>query len=258
VQTVILQCGSLWTAVEHTWSSIVVDQHLEHFWFLDQLLVYSTVYVVWRLVTARRSSTEPLPVPSNGAIFAFALALALVTFLVMIEYPLNRWTVLFGIFTAEPAHLPEYASLFVVGLLAYQGQWITRMSTRQGMLWLGVGLALSALSCLRPFGATGGFTVDTLMRSTWEAFECVGLCVGLLVLFREVAPSLPRLLQMMAPSAYGVYIIHVYLVVPLQSAVIGLAVTPLVKFVLVVLLAVPISFVLAALLRRVPGLRTVL
>jgi surface polysaccharide O-acyltransferase-like enzyme len=258
VQIVIFQGGSVWTAVQHTWSSIVIDQHLQHFWFLDQLLIYSVVYVVWRMVTARRSSTEPLAVPGNSVIFAFTLALALVTFLVMVEYPMNRWIVLFGILTTEPAHLPQYASLFLVGLLAYQGRWLTRMSTRQGMLWLGIGLALSALWCVRPFGATGGFSVDTLMRSTWEAFECVGLCVGLLVLFREVVSSLPRLLQIMAPSAYGVYIIHVYLVVPLQVAVIGLAAPPLVKFALVVLLAAPISFALAALLRHLPVLRAVL
>jgi surface polysaccharide O-acyltransferase-like enzyme len=197
-------------------------------------------------------------VPSNTTILVFALGLALVTFLVMIVYPVNTWTVLFGIFTTEPVHLPQYASLFVVGILAHQGQWLTRMRTRQGMLWLGIGLALSALWCVRPFGATGGFSLATLMRSTWEAFECVALCIGLLVLFREFVTSAPQLVNMMAPAAFGVYIIHIFVVVPLQFAVIGLSAPPLIKFAMVVLLAVPISFTLAALLRRLPVLRAVL
>ena len=90
--------------------------------FLDQLLIYSTLYVLWRMLTAPRSSTGPVPVPGNAAIVGFTLALALVTFVVRIEYPVNSWTVLFGILTTEPAHLPQYVSLFVVGLLAYQRQ----------------------------------------------------------------------------------------------------------------------------------------
>jgi surface polysaccharide O-acyltransferase-like enzyme len=201
---------------------------------------------------------QPRPVPGNSAIVVFALGLALVTFLVMIVYPVNTWTVMFGAFTTEPAHLPQYASLFVVGILAYQGQWLTSMSTRQGLLWLGIGFALSLLWCVRPFGATGGLSLATLMRSTWEAFECVGLCVGLLVLFRECVASAPSIVRMMAPAAYGVYIIHIFIVVPLQFAVIGLSAEPLIKFAIVVLLAVPISFTLAALLRRLPVLRAVL
>jgi len=148
--------------------------------------------------------------------------------------------------------------VFVVGLLAYQGRWLTKMSTRQGMLRLRIGLALSAPRCMRPFGSTGGFSAGTLMRSTWEAFECVSLCIGLLVAFRELVSSARRRLQVMAPSAYGVCIIHVFVVVPLQFAVIELAAAPLVKFALVVLLAVPISFNLAALLRRLPAPRAVL
>jgi hypothetical protein len=43
-----------------------------------------------------------------------------------------------------------------------------------------------------------------------------------------------------------------------QLAVIGLDAAPLIKFALVVLFAVPISFGLAALLRRLPALRAVL
>jgi len=257
-QIVIVKGGSLWTAIASAWSSMVLDQHFMHLWFLDQLLIYSALYVGWRMLTARRSSSAMLPVPSNLAIIGFALALAGATFAVLIVSPVNTWTVLFGVFTTEPAHLPQYASLFVVGLLAYQGQWFARMSTRQGMLWLGIGLALSAVWCIRPFGATGGFSIGTLMRSTWEAFECVGLCIGLIVLFRECVSSLPRLVRMMAPNAYGVYIIHIFIVVPLQVAMIGLVAAPLVKFALVVLLAVPICFTLVALLRRLPGVRAVL
>jgi surface polysaccharide O-acyltransferase-like enzyme len=181
-------------------------------------------------------------VPANAAIVGFALALALGMFLVRVEYPVDRWTVLLGILTPQPAHLPQYAGFFFVGRMAYQGQWLTRMSTRQGMPWLGIGVALSALWYVQPFGTTGGLSLGSLMRSPWEAFVCSALCIGLLLLFREFVASPPRLLQMMAPNAYGVYIIHIFVVLPLQFVVIGFPEAPLVKFAFVVLLAVPISF----------------
>lgn len=258
IQIVVVHGGSPWAALEQTWSSVFIDQHLMHFWFLDQLLIYSTLYVLWRALTARRLSAGPVPLPGTAVIVAFALALALVTFLVRTVYPVDSWTVLFGALTAEPAHLPQYASLFVVGVLAYQGQWLTSMSTRRGMLWLAIGIALAALWYVYPLGPGGGISIGSLIRSTWEAFLCVSLSIGLLTLFREFVASPPRLVLMMAPAAYGVYIIHVFLVVPLQFAVIGLSAAPLLKFALVVLLAIPITFALAALLRRLRVLLAVL
>jgi fucose 4-O-acetylase-like acetyltransferase len=68
VQTVTVQGGSPLTAVANAWSSMVADQHFMHLWFLDQLLIYSTLYVGWRVLTAHHSSMQPRPVPGNSAI----------------------------------------------------------------------------------------------------------------------------------------------------------------------------------------------
>ena len=43
----------------------------------------------------------------------------------------------------EPAHLPQYASLFVIGLLAGRGRWIDTMPRRRGLAWLAVGVFLA-------------------------------------------------------------------------------------------------------------------
>jgi glucans biosynthesis protein C len=231
--------------------------HLGQLWFVEQLLLYVTLYAAWRLVTARWSIGE-LPVPGNAAIVGFALALAVMTFVVRIEYPINRWVYPFGLLAAEVGHLPQYASMFVVGLLAYRGQWLERMPTRRGMLWLGIGIAGAAMRYLLPIGTPGGLSVSSLIWSTCEALIAIGLCLGLIVLFREYVAAPNRLVRMAAPNTYGVYIIHVFVVLPLQLGLLTVTAPAQLKFALVTVVALLVSFALTTLLRQLPGVRAVL
>jgi glucan biosynthesis protein C len=148
--------------------------------------------------------------------------------------------------------------MFVIGVLADQGQWLRKIPARTGVLWLAIGIAAGALRYLHPIGTDGGLTLASLIKSTWEAFVAVGMCIGLIVLFREYLAVPHRLVQTAAPGAYDVYLIHPFVVVPLQFGLLALAAPPLLKFALVVTVAVPVSFALAALLRRLPGARAML
>jgi surface polysaccharide O-acyltransferase-like enzyme len=51
----------------------------------------------------------------------------------------------------------------------------------------------------------------------------------------------------------GAYLVHIFPVVTLQTVLLALALAPLGKFALVTLLAVPLSFLIVAALRRLPG-----
>jgi peptidoglycan/LPS O-acetylase OafA/YrhL len=102
----------------------------------------------------------------------------------------------------------------------------------------------------------GGLALGSLIKSTWEAFIAGGLCLGLLVLFREGVTDSNRLVQKMALNAYGVYIIHIFVVLALQMAM--LALPPLLKFGLVTAVAVPVCFLLVDCLRCRPAARAVL
>lgn len=228
-----------------------------HLWFLEHLLLYAVLYTAWRLATARWRLPS-LPVPNNAAIVASVLALAAVTFVVRIEYPINRWVYVFGVLSAEVGHLPQYASLVVVGLLAARGRWFERLPTRRGLGWLGVGLAAALARYLLPIGTPGGANVGSLIWSTCEAFIASGLCLGLPVLFRDSVTSGGRWLGRAAAATYGVYLVHLFVVLALQLALLGLVAPALLKFALVTVVAVLVSFGLAAGLRRLPGVRRVL
>jgi glucans biosynthesis protein C len=87
-----------------------------------------------------------------------------------------------------------------------------------GMIALSIGVILAAL---RYFGvirfySQGGWSVDSLAYSAYETLLCTGLCIGLLVLFREMFNKPNQLMKRLSFAAFLVYIIHVPILVILQ------------------------------------------
>lgn len=237
-----------------------------HLWFLGDLLLYTAVYVAWRRVANRAERPRRTwPPPNHPAIAGFVVGLALVTWIVRWWYPVDEWVPLLFVVPAEPANMPQYVSLFALGIVAYRSDWFRRIPTRVGMTWLGVGLVASAaVYALEAFGlwgdprAVGGFNWPSLLRTSLEALIGAGLSVGLVVLFREVFRRPRRLLAAMATASYAAYILHLYIVVGLQGGILGLEAPAVVKFALVAVLGTFLSFGIAHLSRRVPGVRVIL
>jgi len=203
------------------------DLSFGHLWFLEHLLVYALLYAALRaLVPADGGSTMGDP-PSHRAIAAYAVLLAATTFLIRIWYPQNRWVGFLGFIQMEPAHIPQYASLFAIGLFAGPRRWLETMPTRRGLVWLAIGAGLAVAAYLLvgtgiigSGGAAGDVGSSNWRVCTHEAFLCVGLCVGLPVLFRELAIGTGRVWRALAPNVFAVYVFHMPIVLLLQWALI--------------------------------------
>jgi glucans biosynthesis protein C len=95
--------------------------------------------------------------------------------------------------------------------------------------------------------------------SFWESFFCVGVCLGLIVLFRERFNTQDRFSQWMSRNSFTAYLLHTPLLLAVTLALKPIQAPPLVKFVIASLLAVPIVFAVSGFLRpRIPGLRHIL
>ena len=106
------------------------------------LLVYAVFYALWHGVLRRHAKPEPhrkWNFPNQGVILLSLVLLAGVTFVARIPYPIDTWKNLLGLPT-EIAHLPQYLSLFVIGILSYHHDWFRRLLRQQGFAWLGIGL----------------------------------------------------------------------------------------------------------------------
>jgi glucans biosynthesis protein C len=229
-----------------------------HLWFVQHLLIYSLCYAGIRAWLARRASPQaapefkPAPVPGGLVIVLFALALAVVSATVRLWFPIDYWVNPAFIRIAF-ADVPRDLSFFVLGALACRHDWLRRYPSRAGYAWLAAGLllgafwyvyALSSLHKAMPIGTAG------LAYAVWESLLCCGMCIGLVVLFRDIANVRTPLLAELSRSQYAAYVFHIGPVVGLQAVALALPIAPLTKFALVTVAAVPLTFLLAGLLRR--------
>jgi len=107
--------------------------------------------------------------------------------------------------------------------------------------------------------AKGGLNWKSFVWSSWEAFICVGFCVGLPILFREYFNCSPsRIVRKLVVAAYGAYIIHVLIVVGVQTGLHDFDLSPLLKFCLVTITGILVSFSLSYLLKLTPGIRKII
>jgi peptidoglycan/LPS O-acetylase OafA/YrhL len=241
-----------------------------HLWFLGHLLFYSALYVAGRWLLDRRPRSRQVdwPVPGHLAIVVFVIALALVSWWVRSSYQIDEWIPLLFVLATEPAHLPQYLSLFAIGVIAYRGDWLRRIPVATGMIWLTIGVAASAVlyamraaspETWRDVVSTGeGLAIDALIYPAWEAVICAGMSVGLIVLFRERFNSAGKLLRAMAAASYTAYILHWMIVVFAQMGLEGVGIPTLAKFLTVTVVGVVLAFWLGHLARRVSGLRVIL
>ncbi len=224
-----------------------------HLWFVEHLLLFSAVYALWRMWRGEKGVKGGLLLATPGypAIVAFALGLAVVSAVVRIWYPIDRWVHLLGFFSVAWADVPRDLSFFVIGAVAYRQQWLLRFPTRTGYVWLSAGLLMSVIYTVYVLGLHASFplgeTAWGVIYPIWESLLCCGMCIGLTVLFREKLNFQSKLGKTLARRQYGAYIWHVPVVLGLQAIVLNLGLPPLAKFVLVTLAAVPLTFWLVGL-----------
>ena len=226
-----------------------------HMWFVQHLLIFCAVYAVARmLLPARPAPARDRRVPPGWAIVLFTLGLAFASALVRIWFDMDEWVYILGVIKLQPFDLPRDLTLFVVGMLAARRDWVMRFPTRSGRIWLGIGVALAAawyaFRLALPGGVDGDERLVGGLFTLWESFLCVGMCIGLVVLFRDLWNWQKPLTKNAAQAQYATYVFHIGVVLLFQWLAMPLASPPLVKFLLVSLFAVPVSFLVGYAVRK--------
>ena len=137
-----------------------------------------------------------------------------------------------------------------------------------GKLWLGIAIiCIVLLPILFVAGGVmegkadlfkGSVHWQAVVAAFWEAFLCLGMVVGLLVLFRKRLNHQGTLAKAMSAGAYTVYIIHQPVLIFLGLALSGIRLPHLLKFALVAPVAVALSFLLSNYIRKLPLARSIL
>ena len=232
-------------------------------WFVAMLLIFDFGYAGWRVATRNRASQPAInsALPGYLAIGIFVLILALASYLVRIVIPLGK-TVLD--FFPTLAYLPQYLSFFVLGIIASRRNWFRTIPNKTGrvglIMALGVtvllfpialsGLPLRLTDIVYNFLGNGHW--QSAVYTLWDSIFAVGICLGLITIFRRFLDRPGRLGSFMSQQSFTVYIMHVPVIVFLAVALKGIEIQPLLKFGLAAAIGVPLCFAVAYIVRKIP------
>jgi peptidoglycan/LPS O-acetylase OafA/YrhL len=237
------------------------DADLGPAWFIAVLLAFSLVYAAWR-------SQRPAPVrdrePLSGrALLVTGVGIAVSTFAVRLVWPFQSGEV-FGLTLWE---LPQMVAMFILGVLAAERGWFDeplddRLRRRCGLAAVAGTLMIPIVAVVIVIGdpepLVGGLAPPALVMPTLEAVMAVGLSVWVMEWFRRHGNRAGTVGRKLGRASYAAYLIHPPVVVACSLALRDLPIPAELKFVIVVVVAVPAAFGLGHLLTRWTPLRRIL
>jgi peptidoglycan/LPS O-acetylase OafA/YrhL len=248
-------------------------------WFIEALLFFVLFYTLWRLCSTWWLRTHPRKAtptrlitsarrhlyPTTGAMLLYIVGLALLTFVVRIWFPFGWWFPPLNLMVAE---FPQYISMFILGLIAYRRGWLTSIPDEVGKRWFWVAimdiLFFVLLYVLNTIGGgsidyfLGGLHWQALAYAFWEAIMCVAMCTCLLVFFRKHVNRPGRVWDFLSANAYAAFLFHPVILVAVAYSLHTVALYPLLKFVIAAIIAVPLSFLISSVIRKIPFANRVL
>lgn len=241
-------------------------------WFALALLVFSVIYSLVRFVASqisprpnplRKSLLLQLPTPRTIHLTAAVIILVVATssFSVRLVQPFGTsW------FNMQLCFFPQYIVLFIVGLWAGRTEFLQSIPAVVGKTWLKLAFAIGVPVWFVLFGLGrsvempgfdyffGGWHWQAAGYATWEAFFAVAISLGLVVLYREKANAPKRVATFLSRTSFAVYSFHAPILVTVSLVIRSLALYSLAKAALAAVIALAVSLIVAALVRRIPGL----
>jgi membrane-bound acyltransferase YfiQ involved in biofilm formation len=91
----------------------------------------------------------------------------------------------------------------------------------------------------------------------WDSIFSVGMCLGLITVFRRLFNRQAAPARSMSRQSYAVFILHIPIIVWVAVLMRGINLENLLKFGLAAIIIVPLCFAVAWLVRKIPGVSRV-
>ncbi len=222
-----------------------------HLWFVASLLVFSLLYLLL-FHGGFVQKTDKFGLLKWVYILIYILLLTVVSALVRLKYPVDAWRT--WLIPVEPAHLPQYFSLFIAGTMFNHAGWLNQLTLKSGLTFFAVAIIAYLVNLQLP----GAVKEYWLTESFVESLLCVGISIGILSFFRCYGSTMNHFVKMLSEQVYGVYLFHLFIVILLQQLMSHWLVGPNLKFLLVTLFGLVLSFGLTALIRMSPFFRRII
>lgn len=234
-------------------------------WFAVALLLFSALYAAFRLFSGKAPRDEPqAALPTHAQAIALALAMGFCTFLVRIVQPMGT-----NVLNMQLCYFSQYILLFIVGIHAWRRNWLLRIHYSFGLRWLALALSAGVVAWFLLVAAllkthsesklSGGLSWQSAVFSFWESFFCVGVCLGLIVIFREKFNHQGKLAKWLSGNSFSVYLFHPPLLIAITLALREFEAPKLIKFLSATFLGVVVTYLASSLVfRHIPLLKRIL
>jgi surface polysaccharide O-acyltransferase-like enzyme len=229
-------------------------------WFAVALLIFSLFYALIRLtgIGSARTLNEDAAIRSKQVII-IALILSMFTFTTRLLFPIGS-----NVLNMQLCFFPQYILLFILGIIISRHNLLQTLSYRTGITWFKYTLLFGTIFWFlmvfigeipsKGFDAfTGHFTWQSAAYSFWESFFCVGICLGLIVLFRKKFNQQGRQSKFLSANAFGVYVFHAPVLIFISMLFKNITMYPFFKYLVVAVITIPLCFLVSYLLRKIPG-----
>jgi len=235
-------------------------------WFALALLIFSAAYAVYRLFRqGPDNSQQDGKLPGHLAVAGLVLLISAFAFSIRLVQPIGTI-----IMNMQLGFFSQYIILFIIGTVAYRKDWLSRIPYSFGMIWFKAALIIGSIFWLAILILGGGISGDlakyngglywqSAAYALWESFFCVGICLGLIVLFRQHFNAQGKFTKFMSDNYFSVYVFHPLILIMVTLALRDFVWHPLVKFTIAIAISVPLCFVASHFVfRRIPLLKKVL
>ena len=230
-----------------------------HLWFVQVLLLFALLYALFQGSDSNMSVDTQEVFPANRKIWITILALSTLTFLMRLVYPVGKTII--GI---QPGHVVHYIFAFYIGTQAYHHDWFGKITKDIGKLWGYCALVtFPILVIVMVLGGVlendanvakfmGGYTWQAAAYAMWESIMMVSVIIFLLYFFREKLNRTSAITIGLAASVYTVYIIHQTILYGLNIGFLSIEIPSYIKFLIVSLTGIALSFLLSIPVRKLP------
>jgi len=219
-----------------------------HLWFVASLLGYSIVYIIFfhKIFIGFAKKAGSLTV---SHIFIFTVVITVLCAAVRLKYPIGTWLI-----PLEPAHLPQYFLFFLAGAFFNHANWLNQLKSKYCLPFFGFAVFIYIVQRYLPDEIKNYWIKESLIKSAM----CIGISIGNLALFKSYGNSTNAFVSRLSANAYGIYLVHLFIVILLQYSIINLLLNANIKFTAVVIAGILLSLLLSMLIRRSRHIRQII
>jgi glucan biosynthesis protein C len=224
-------------------------------WFILALIIFTGFYAILR-ISLKNKISFVAPKINIISISLLTLIIAIPAFLIRIVMPIGT-----AIVNLQFPFFSGYIVMFVVGIVSKRLELFDNVDYRMGKKWLVIALSIGYIYfwLLVIFSGTlsggrqmlGGLTWQSFAYSLWESFSCVAITIGLIGIFRNRFNRQNRLQIFLSENYFGVYVFHAPILIAISVSLSWLMIYPLLKFALVAICAIAISYLFTFLVRKI-------